>query len=146
MITHYAGPAIRRLFAKAGYNIALISRESANLHKFAAELKTGDTDVRPRFLFPVPYIDCCIINNTGSRVPNIQLHLQRSPNRLLSRAHTLADIRHPRSSLQRRLRHMETLFADHRGRSRQSDGYERQGRLCVRSRGDHSVPRPVYRR
>ncbi|KAN0118983.1 hypothetical protein V8E52_004755 [Russula decolorans] len=28
----------------AGYNIALISHESANLHKFAAELKTGDTD------------------------------------------------------------------------------------------------------
>lgn len=44
-------PPIRRLFAKAGYNIALISRESANLHKFAAELKTGDTDVRHR---PIP--------------------------------------------------------------------------------------------
>jgi len=38
------GGASARLFAKAGYNIALISRESANLHKFAAELKTGDTD------------------------------------------------------------------------------------------------------
>ena len=37
----------RRLFAKAGYNIALISRESESLHKFAAELKSiGDTDVR----------------------------------------------------------------------------------------------------
>ncbi|KAI9453677.1 NAD-P-binding protein [Russula earlei] len=38
------GGASARLFAKAGYNIALISRESDRLHKFAAELKTGDTD------------------------------------------------------------------------------------------------------
>lgn len=35
----------RRIFAKAGYNIALIARKSDSLHKFAAELKTGDTDV-----------------------------------------------------------------------------------------------------
>lgn len=55
MIIHFTLRAIRRLFAKAGYNIALIARESANLHKFAAELKTGDTDVRHHpFLFPVP--------------------------------------------------------------------------------------------
>jgi len=47
------GP-VRRLFAKAGYNIALISRESDNLHKFAAELKTGDTDVRTALLSSVP--------------------------------------------------------------------------------------------
>jgi NADP-dependent 3-hydroxy acid dehydrogenase YdfG len=33
-----------RLFAKAGYNIAIISRESAGLHKIATELKTGHTD------------------------------------------------------------------------------------------------------
>ncbi|KAH9961909.1 hypothetical protein BC827DRAFT_1267262 [Russula dissimulans] len=38
------GGASARLFAKAGYNIALISRESDSLRKFAAELKTGDTD------------------------------------------------------------------------------------------------------
>ncbi|KAI0251609.1 NAD-P-binding protein [Lactifluus subvellereus] len=38
------GGASARIFAKAGYNIALISRESESLHKFAAELKTGDTD------------------------------------------------------------------------------------------------------
>jgi hypothetical protein len=122
-------PTIRRLFAKAGYNIALISRESANLHKFASELKTGDTDVRHSY-FPflslittnwssfVPaasYIH--LIFNTGGRVPDLQLHLQRSPNRLPRRARTLADIRHPRSALQRRLWRMEALFAGHRGRS-----------------------------
>ncbi|KAI0288578.1 NAD-P-binding protein [Russula brevipes] len=38
------GGASARLFARVGYNIALISRESDSLHKFAAELKTGDTD------------------------------------------------------------------------------------------------------
>jgi hypothetical protein len=53
MIIHLTLPAIRRLFAKAGYNIALISRESPNLHKFAAELKTGGTDVRHPCLFSV---------------------------------------------------------------------------------------------
>ncbi|KAH9975073.1 NAD-P-binding protein [Lactifluus volemus] len=38
------GGASARMFAKAGYNIALISRESESLHKFATELKTRDTD------------------------------------------------------------------------------------------------------
>ncbi|KAN0135183.1 NAD-P-binding protein [Lactarius tabidus] len=38
------GGATARLFAKSGYNVALISRNSESLHKFAAELKTGETD------------------------------------------------------------------------------------------------------
>ncbi|KAH9046246.1 NAD-P-binding protein [Lactarius hengduanensis] len=38
------GGASARLFAKSGYNVALISRNSDGLHKFAAELKTGETD------------------------------------------------------------------------------------------------------
>lgn len=65
-----------------------------------------------------------IIINTGSRVPDIRLQLQRSPNRLPRRAYTLADLRHPRSALQRRFRRMEALFADNRGGSRQGDGHE----------------------
>jgi len=50
----------------------LIARESANLHKFAAELKTGDIDVRHPFpFFPVrrhPYIDSCIIITTTIKI------------------------------------------------------------------------------
>ena len=134
---------IRRLFAKAGYNIALISRESANLHKFAAELKTGDTDVRTP---PIPFIHLLIHDrrpsfhtrrvllliipsshrtDTGSCVPNIRLQLQRSPNRVPRGARTLAGLRHPRGALQRGLRRLEALPADHRGRDRPGDGLER---------------------
>jgi len=38
------GGASARLFARSGYNVALISRDSEGLHKFAAELKTAETD------------------------------------------------------------------------------------------------------
>ncbi|KAI0299985.1 NAD-P-binding protein [Multifurca ochricompacta] len=44
------GGASARVFAKAGYNIALIARQSDSIHKFAAELKTGETDAAA---FPV---------------------------------------------------------------------------------------------
>jgi len=38
------GGASARLFAKSGYNVAIISRNSDSLHKFTAELKTAETD------------------------------------------------------------------------------------------------------
>ncbi|KAI0263656.1 NAD-P-binding protein [Gloeopeniophorella convolvens] len=37
----YAAP-VSRLFARSGYDVALIARESDTLHKFAAELTNGD--------------------------------------------------------------------------------------------------------
>ncbi|KAI0263661.1 NAD-P-binding protein [Gloeopeniophorella convolvens] len=40
------GAATARLFAQSGYDVALIARESDSLRKLAAELKTGDVDVR----------------------------------------------------------------------------------------------------
>ena len=63
--------------------------------------------------------------DTGSCVPNIRLQLQRSPNRVPRGARTLAGLRHPRGALQRGLRRLEALPADHRGRDRPGDGLER---------------------
>ncbi|KAI0260354.1 NAD-P-binding protein, partial [Gloeopeniophorella convolvens] len=44
------GGATARLFAQSGYDVALIAHDNDNLHKFAAELKTGDVNAAA---FPV---------------------------------------------------------------------------------------------
>ncbi|KAI0263651.1 NAD-P-binding protein, partial [Gloeopeniophorella convolvens] len=44
------GGATARLFAQSGYDVALIAHDNDSLHKFAAELKTGDVDAAA---FPV---------------------------------------------------------------------------------------------
>jgi hypothetical protein len=66
-----------RLFAKSGYNVALISRDSDNLHKFAAELKTAETDVSARMRSPIRILPSAwlIISSlyAGSGVPNNRL-------------------------------------------------------------------------
>jgi hypothetical protein len=139
-------PNYRRLFAKAGYNIALISRESETLHKFAAELKSiGDTDVRSPFFCRGPP-NHALIPNPGSGFPNIRLQLQRSPNRLPRRTRLLAPSRRARRALQRRLRRLETLPTNHRGRNRPHHGHEHQSGLCVRPRGDRLFPRSGHPR
>ena len=61
-----------RLFAKSGYNIALISRNSDRLHKFAAELKTAETDVSARESY-LPQGSSSRSYYAGSGVPNNRL-------------------------------------------------------------------------
>ena len=126
---------ISRLFAKSGYNVALISRNSDSLHKFAAELKTGETDVSARMrsairiiLFTPPIISFLF---TGSRVPNNRLQLSRGPRRFPRSACTLAARRHSRRALQCRLRCLEALPADYGGRNRPCGGHEHQSRIRI---------------
>ena len=61
-----------RLFAKSGYNIALISRNSDRLYKFAAELKTAETDVSARESY-LPQGSSSRSYYAGSGVPNNRL-------------------------------------------------------------------------
>lgn len=135
-----------RLFAKSGYNVALISRNSDSLHKFAAELKTEETDVSTRIqsvtgiLLFTPLIISFFF--TGSGVPNNRLHLPRSPRRFPRSACTLAARRHPRCALQRRLRRLEAVPTDYGGRNRPCGKREHQSRIRVLARGDYRVPGP----